>query len=293
MASLKKTPLNIFKHVNTVYKEKGGILREFFSSKTLSELFNYTVLELSATKKKLLIEEILKKFRARDGMPYPDKIALFLKRPMVSSNKELKDELTNYLKRNFKGEYSAVRAQGYENKDYATFASQYNHTFRKKKKSSAAIAANAARANGERANAERIRAAVANSMRADIARAVNVSRAYAARANSARANSARANAARANATRANAARANAAPVSRFQQLVRSRGSPTSIPKTYSERMALVRGNKAGSDLVTDLESAEADLDQAKYDDEPLSPLRRHVEKMKDKLKKHLSTRKRS
>jgi hypothetical protein len=292
MASLKKTPLNIFKHVNTVYKEKGGILREFFSSKTLSELFNYTVLELSATKKKLLIEEILKKFRARDGIPNPDKIALFLKRPMVSSNKELKDELTNYLKRNFKGEYSAVRAQGYENKDYATFASQYNHTFRKKKKSSAAIAANAARANAERANAERIRAAVANSVRADIARAVNVSRANAARANATRANSARANAARANATRANAARiraallanatrANAAPVSRFQQLVRSRGSPSRIPDNYHERMALVRGNKAGSDLVTDLESAEADLDQAKYDDEPLSPLRHHVEKKED------------
>lgn len=256
MASLKKTPLNIFKHVNTVYKEKGGILRDFFNSKTLSELFNYTGLELSATKKKLLIEVILEKFRARDGIPNPDKIALFLKRPMVSSNKELKDELTNYLKRNFKGEYSAVRAQGYENKDYATFASQYNHTFRKKKKSSAAIAANAARANAERANAERIRAAVANSVRADIARAVNVSRAYAAsRANATRANPARANATRANAIRANAARANAAriraallanatPVSRFQQLVRSRGSPTSIPKTYSERMALASAGRS-------------------------------------------------
>jgi len=45
------TSLNIFKHVNTVYKVKGGILRDFFNSKTLSELFNYTVLELSATKK--------------------------------------------------------------------------------------------------------------------------------------------------------------------------------------------------------------------------------------------------
>jgi hypothetical protein len=310
MASLKKTPLNIFKHVNTVYKEKGGILRDFFNSKTLSELFNYTGLELSATKKKLLIEVILEKFRARVGMPYPDKIALVLKRPMVSSNKELKDELTNYLKRNFKGEYSAVRAQGYENKDYATFASQYNHTFRKKKKSSAAIAANAARANAERANAERIRAAVANSVRADIARAVNVSRAYAARAanatranatraNAARANSARANAIRANAARiraallANATRANAAPVSRFQQLVRSRGSPTSIPKTYSERMALVRGNKAGSDLVGELESAEIDLEEDRGEGESLSSLKARVENLKDKLKKHLSTRKRS
>ena len=288
MASLKKTPLNIFKHVNTVYKEKGGILREFFSSKTLSELFNYTVLELSATKKKLLIEVILEKFRARDGMPYPDTIALVLKRPMVSSNKELKNELTNYLKRNFKGEYSAARAQGYENKDYATFASQYNHTFRKKKKSSAAIAANAARANGERANAERIRAAVANSMRADIARAVNVSRAYA-----------RASATRANATRANAARiraallANAAPVSRFQQLVRSRGSPTSIPKTYSERMALVSGNEVGRDLVSELESAEIDLEEDRREGESLSSLKARVENLKDKLKKHLSTRKRS
>ena len=288
MASLKKTPLNIFKHVNTVYKEKGGILREFFSSKTLSELFNYTVLELSATKKKLLIEVILEKFRARDGMPYPDTIALVLKRPMVSSNKELKNELTNYLKRNFKGEYSAARAQGYENKDYATFASQYNHTFRKKKKSSAAIAANAARANGERANAERIRAAVANSMRADIARAVNVSRAYA-----------RASATRANATRANAARiraallANAAPVSRFQQLVRSRGSPTSIPKTYSERMALVSGNEVGRHLVTELESAEIDLEEDRREGESLSSLKARVENLKDKLKKHLSTRKRS
>lgn len=191
-----------------------------------------------------MIEVILKKFRDRDGIPNPDKIALVLKRPMVSSNKELKNELTTYLKRNFKGEYSADRAKRYQNQDYATFASEYNSKFEKKKKP------------------------------------VTL-----------KANSARANATRSNATRANSARA-AAPVS-MSQLVRSRGSPTNIPNSFEERMALVNGNKAGSDLVNDLESAEADLDQAKYDDEPLSPLRRHVEKMKDKLKKHLSTRKRS
>ena len=85
----------------------------------------------------------------------------------------------------------------------------------------------------------------------------------------------------------------AAPVSRFQQLVRSRGSPTSIPKTYSERMALVRGNKAGSDLVSELESAEIDLEEDRREGESLSSLKARVENLKDKLKKHLSTRKRS
>ena len=128
MASLKKmTPLNMYKQVNTVYKENRGVLREFFTTKTLSELSNYTVLDLPDTKKKLLLEVILEKFRDRDGIPQPDEIALLLERPMVSANKELKGVLTKYLKQNFKGEYSAKRAAGYHNRAYEKVSSEYKH----------------------------------------------------------------------------------------------------------------------------------------------------------------------
>ena len=57
------------------------------------------------------------------------------------------------------------------------------------------------------------------------------------------------------------------------------------------RMATVTGNSVGRDLVNDLESAEASLDQARHDGESLSPHRREVTKAKDRLRRHMSTRK--
>lgn len=76
---------------------------------------------------------------------------------------------------------------------------------------------------------------------------------------------------------------------------RSRGRAAAAespsPKGYMARMATVNGNSIGKDLVNDLESAEASLDQARHDGESLSPHRREVTKAKDRLKKHMETRK--
>ena len=77
---------------------------------------------------------------------------------------------------------------------------------------------------------------------------------------------------------------------------RSRGraaeSPR-LPNSLEERLALVNGNRVGRDLVTDLESAEASLDQARHDDEPLGPYRQHLERVKTALRNHMSARRRS
>jgi len=79
---------------------------------------------------------------------------------------------------------------------------------------------------------------------------------------------------------------------------RSRGrgaaeSPNRIPNSFEERMALVSGNTRGRDLVYNVESVEADLDQARHEGEPLSPHRRHLKRVKAALRNHLATRKRS
>jgi hypothetical protein len=58
-------------------------------------------------------------------------------------------------------------------------------------------------------------------------------------------------------------------------------------------MALVSGNTRGRDLVYNVESVEADLDQARHEGEPLSPHRRHLKRVKAALRNHLATRKRS
>ena len=78
---------------------------------------------------------------------------------------------------------------------------------------------------------------------------------------------------------------------------RSRGrgaaeSPNRIPNSFEERMALVSGNTRGRDLVYNVESVEADLDQARHEGEPLSPHRRHLKRVKAALRNHLATRKR-
>ena len=79
-----------------------------------------------------MLEVILEKFRDRDGIPQADEIALLLERPMVSANKELKGVLTKYLKQNFKGEYSAKRAAGYQNRAYEKVSSEYKHLLQPK-----------------------------------------------------------------------------------------------------------------------------------------------------------------
>lgn len=87
--------------------------------------------------------------------------------------------------------------------------------------------------------------------------------------------------------------------SRNRNRTRSRGrgaaaeSPNRIPNSFEERMALVSGNTRGRDLVYNVESVEADLDQARHEGEPLSPHRRHLKRVKAALRNHLSTRKRS
>ena len=79
--------------------------------------------------------------------------------------------------------------------------------------------------------------------------------------------------------------------SRGRSRSRGRAAESPSPKGYMARMATVNGNSVGKDLVNDLESAEASLDQARHDGESLSPHRREVTKAKDRLKKHMATRK--
>ena len=79
--------------------------------------------------------------------------------------------------------------------------------------------------------------------------------------------------------------------SRGRSRSRGRAAESPSPKGYMARMATVTGNSVGRDLVIDLESAEASLDQARHDGESLSPHRREVTKAKDRLRKHMATRK--
>jgi predicted house-cleaning noncanonical NTP pyrophosphatase (MazG superfamily) len=79
-------------------------LKEFLERKTSEELAdftlaNYKILDhyLSDSNKKMLLDKMLNKFRVRKYSLDTDKIAKILKLPMVSSNKELKAELTHYL----------------------------------------------------------------------------------------------------------------------------------------------------------------------------------------------------
>ena len=103
---------------------------------------------------------------------------------------------------------------------------------------------------------------------------------------------------RSNATQGRRSRSGSRNRTRTRSRSRSRGrgaaeSPNRIPNSFEERMALVSGNTRGRDLVYNVESVEADLDQARHEGEPLSPHRRHLKRVKAALRNHLATRKRS
>ena len=101
---------------------------------------------------------------------------------------------------------------------------------------------------------------------------------------------------RSNATQGRRSRSGSRNRTRSRSRSRGRGaaeSPNRIPNSFEERMALVSGNTRGRDLVYNVESVEADLDQARHEGEPLSPHRRHLKRVKAALRNHLATRKRS
>jgi hypothetical protein len=103
---------------------------------------------------------------------------------------------------------------------------------------------------------------------------------------------------RSNTTQGRRSRSRSGSRNRTRSRSRSRGrgaaeSPNRIPNRFEERMALVSGNTRGRDLVYNVESVEADLDQARHEGEPLSPHRRHLKRAKAALRNHLATRKRS
>jgi hypothetical protein len=101
---------------------------------------------------------------------------------------------------------------------------------------------------------------------------------------------------RSNTTQGRRSRSRSGSRTRSRSRSRGRGaaeSPNRIPNSFEARMALVSGNTRGRDLVYNVESVEADLDQARHEGEPLSPHRRHLKRVKAALRNHLATRKRS
>jgi len=96
-ASRKRRTLNVTKAFDFVYD--GRNLREFLQEKTFKELVDYTVLDVSPANKKILLQLIMEKIRSmdEDEKPNHEIIVFLLSRPMVSSNKELVDDLVFHL----------------------------------------------------------------------------------------------------------------------------------------------------------------------------------------------------
>jgi hypothetical protein len=225
-------------------------IRTLLKNTNLKGLVVYAKAKLRPHEKELVKKEISRRLDYMDGVDMYN-ISTLQELKIVQDDATLSSKITKIYNAMIEGNRSYKKARN--NAGYAIqenfLRSHFSHL---NEPPSEPVALNHAsngsgtNSNGSNSNNGKMQRFLKRSRRA----ASRNRRAYARAANSTRANSARANAARANAARiraallANATRANAAPVSRFQQLVRSRGSPTSIPKTYSERMALASAGRS-------------------------------------------------